>query len=355
MVKGDNPPFVIRRFMYCLFYYGISPREIRMDMALVAHVEANLEYLEDICNMFGDDDRHDETAQYLTGMKSSDLNVDRSSFISEIDDLDMSKLVSLLNRRKSIILQRLTVNFLEEFCGRMISEADFFIARTVDCPLRAAILRNNIRSWHLIDRHHVEQMDFMDWMGYVQAYQIIDIGHMAQSSAEFYGMNGWTFRGDQNAINQIVIGAVAYPVVAAYSDRGFLAWKLYEKNSLGNEIIHFLRDVLRPKVPNCSFAMTDHNVHEAGLILALNETFNGRHFQCISHSAELRPVVRGFANIKDWIREQEGESDKNPLELIEAAFELHCTTGARGHLANAHFEMYRINNSERRDRALLLG
>ena len=86
-----------------------------MDMALVAHVEANLEYLEDICNMFGDDDRHDETAQYLTGMKSSDLNVDRSSFISEIDDLDMSKLVSLLNRRKSIILQRLTVNFLEEF------------------------------------------------------------------------------------------------------------------------------------------------------------------------------------------------------------------------------------------------
>ena len=74
-----------------------------MDMALVAHVEANLEYLEDICNMFGDDDRHDETAQYLTGMKSSDLNVNRSSFISEIDDLDRSKLVSLLNRRKSII------------------------------------------------------------------------------------------------------------------------------------------------------------------------------------------------------------------------------------------------------------
>ena len=45
-------------------------------------------------------------------------------------------------------------------------------------------------------------------------------------------------------------------------------------------------------------------------------------------------------------RKNECVGTRNPLELIQEAFELHSTTGARGHVAYGHFELYRSNHMQ---------
>ena len=79
----------------------------------------------------------------------------------------------------------------------------------------------------------------------------------------------------------------------------------------------------------------------------LNRCFLGRYKYCAPYSPELKPVEKGFSNVKSYIRERDNDHywQSHPLELIEEAFEYYSIRAESGSVAENHFRIYYDNNN----------
>ena len=64
------------------------------------------------------------------------------------------------------------------------------------------------------------------------------------------------------------------------------------------------------------------------------------------HSPRLKPIERGFANVKRYIRALEWthQGETNPIGLIHEAFTHYSVHGAGSHAANEHWNTYEANH-----------
>ena len=85
--------------------------------------------------------------------------------------------------------------------------------------------------------------------------------------------------------------------------RGFLAWAIYKGTVSEREVDHFIRHVLAPKLPIHSFGILDNasNLRTTMVQESLQDVFRDLYLHCSPYSPELKPVERGFSNIKGWI------------------------------------------------------
>lgn len=281
------------------------------------------------------------------------LNIDESSrgkrssrMISEGSD-EQAFLASLLAENRSVRLRTLTYQFhhrfYEENLERMPSLSTVY----------REISRHNTRkrvSWKNIARNPQEQLEFLEDMAHVASSLGVDVDGMVQNGEDFLEKYGWSPSGEDCIRHQIILSGRTFAVLAAYCERGFIHWHIFEGTVSEREVIEFL-DSLAPRLDADSFGLFDNaaNLKTEAVRMRANEVFHGFYRYCPAYSPELKPIENGFSNIKRYIRERDNDPEwlNNPIGLIHAAFEYYKEGTATGlDAAYGHWNIYRENHSD---------
>ena len=73
-------------------------------------------------------------------------------------------------------------------------------------------------------------------------------------------------------------------------------------------------------------ARTHHTLNARDM---LENIFNGNYYYSPPYSPNLKPIEKGFKQVKEWIRDHENEALRNPVEYINRAFHLFSIQGER--------------------------
>lgn len=254
-------------------------------------------------------------------------------------------ITSLLNENHYTSLKTLITEFINLYYTNpedAPSYSTFYRAICNENFSRKVMERRNIN----ID--HEERFNFLENIKFLHPSMIIDIDETASSPEQFYEKYGWSKVGEKCIRTQITIGTRHFTVVAAYSDRGFLCWDIIEGSYNSDTFIRFLRDTVYPMIiPGQCIIVDNASVHHTAEAEAALEQYSyGMFLFSPRYSPDLKPIEKGFALVKRWLREHEIEALENPVNYINFAFELYSTTGERGHIAKNHWKDY-LNNHNR--------
>ena len=288
--------------------------------------------------------------------------VERITYVKEGDSSEHSKkrgrresipsgsaaeefLDQLLLDHSSIRMRTLTYQFhqrfYDEYCDSLPSLSIVY----------RVVRRGNTRkvvSWANKQKDPEEQLQYLDDVAHVPADLLVDVDGMVQTPHDFFERYGWSPPGDECYRTQITIGTRTFAVHAAYTELGFIHFHIFEGTVTEREVGLFLNS-LKEKLADDSYCLFDNaaNQRTESVRSIAEDIFNGRYMFCSPYSPELKPIERGFSNVKRYIRERD-ESDvwqNDPVGLIEAAFK-HYSVGEEGGLkAYEHFDLYRENHA----------
>jgi transposase len=175
---------------------------------------------------------------------------------------------------------------------------------------------------------------------------MVDIDETSNSPATFMAKYGWSPKGQECTVRQIAIGGKSYCTIAAVSPRGFIYWEIYEGTVDGAVFVSFLRNLRIFLMPD-QFGIVDNAAihHTEDAREALENCFvGGRYAFCAKYSPHLKPIERCFALVKNWVRERDEAAVRNPIQVINAAFDNYSVgkpgaSSVRGHWVG-YFNMY---------------
>jgi transposase len=286
-----------------------------------------------------------EINAFIDGNKKGEKNGE------EEDELQAGEqeayLKELVSRNRSIKMRNLTTEFqhrfFEENCEHLPSLS------TVSTLVHKSGLTRKKVTWFNRRQDPHEQLRYLDDMISIPAQCIVDIDGTVQNSEDFLSRYGWAMCGERCVRYEIVLNNITYAVMAAYTSKGFIYWEIYDTTVKGKDVAQFLRNLsMRPSIDTSSYLILDNAANQkSGEVLAvLNHSFRQRYTYCAPYSPELKPIERGFSNVKNYIRERDNsdESRDDPVGLINSAFFYYSAEGEGGSMALNHFRLYFANN-----------
>lgn len=265
--------------------------------------------------------------------------------------LDGSERDSLLDRIEASPSTRLTKlerEFAESFYGwQKIFDAPSYstVRRTL---IRAGLTRKVLTRVHTLQSQE-ERLQYFRDTAHVHISRWVDVDEMGLSRKEFFEKYGWAPEGEDAVKLQLKINGDYFTVIAAYTPYGFLCWEIIKndtndaekfENFLRNRFAHAVNAIQDPFL-----AIDNAAIHKTLAVLAaLEEVMEGKYRFSSPYSPQDKPVERGFANIKNYLREHEDEVSLDPEAWINKAFELYSIGGERGHEAWGHWARYRENH-----------
>lgn len=204
-------------------------------------------------------------------------------------------------------------------------------------------------NWRNIHQCPQEQLEYLARVAHIPAEYLIDVDGMVQTPKDFLTKYGWSPRGDVLRAVQIVIGDQAYAIHAAFSQRGFLEWKVFDTTVSEDEVVEFI-ETLRYRCqqnPNL-VALFDNasNQRTEAVRRVMESVFNGRYYYCAAYSPFLKPIENGFSLIKRYIKDHY-DPGRNPVDQINDAFLYYSDQpGQHGpEAAYRIFDLYRRNHA----------
>jgi len=184
-----------------------------------------------------------------------------------------------------------------------------------------------------IQQNPVERFNYLNKIKYIHPLNLIDVDETACSPDHFKEKYGWAPIGDKCMKMQIQIGNRHFTTVAAYSCSGFIKWKIFEHGYTHGDFIQFLNELQPLIVPGNCLIVDNAAVHKTvDALHTLNVVSGSMYVFSPVYSPDLKPIERGFANIKRWIRKRENSAMRDPIGYINRAFELYSVTGTRGYV-----------------------
>lgn len=204
----------------------------------------------------------------------------------------------------------------------------------------------------VLERRHILRNEELRlaYFGRIESFPpglLVDIDEMGARPENYFERHGWAPRGMDAVVTQLAIGGHTYNVLAAYTPGGFLTWKIFVDETVdAPKFIDWLHGELQPVLRHNAFCIIDNaRLHKTPASLAaLEAVFNGLYAFCAPYSPLDKPIEKGFANIKNFLREHEAEAVLNPMLWIRRAFDLYSIVGERGHVARGHFNPYFRNH-----------
>lgn len=255
-------------------------------------------------------------------------------------------LTLLLRTKKNIKLRFLTAKFRREFFA---DEQTLSVSTTFRTLKRIRESRKVITRRSIL-RDFAAQLAWMDFTGFLPSSDIVDMDGMVQNAQDFLSRYGWAPIGQECFLHQIRVGGKNFPVMAAYTEMGFLAWTVFDGTVTSREVEHFVRVVLARFINHSSFLILDNASNQStdAVHRTLERVFPGRWAHSPQYSPELKPIERGFSNVKRWVQDQETITRLRPVDLIDEAFRVHAVDGPRGGYGGSawgHFDLYRHNHA----------
>lgn len=285
---------------------------------------------------------------YISGLPESDdddENVPPHGIAAGSEQEDF--IVSLLRKNRSMRLRVVTAefhkHFHEQYEGRLPGMS------TVYKAIKHTGMTHKRVTWQNIHRNADEQIQYLDDIMSIHPDNLVDVDGMVQSKDDFFERYGWSYPGEACIRMQIVLRNKTYAVMAAYSTRGFLFYQIFEGTVKGTDVASFLNAFMHvTHLCNDVFMILDNasNQKTQDVRDVAERVFRGRYMYCSPYSPELKPIERGFSNVKNYIRErdQDVEWQSEPIKLIEAAFDYYSVSGLGGCQAHNHFQIYCDNH-----------
>ena len=150
----------------------------------------------------------------------------------------------------------------------------------------------------------------------------------------------------------MTIGGRRFSILAAYTTRGFLFWRIVEGPVTHEIIEEVFREQLEPLIVPGDFLMADNAaIHLAPTTLMEMERITTGRFKFVpTYSPCCSPVEKGFSLVWTYVRAREDRAARDPVGVINEAFQYYSTTGPKGYKARGHF-----NNYKRYHRRFLAG
>ena len=179
---------------------------------------------------------------------------------------------------------------------------------------------------HRLNRENIhkdfgEQVRYLEDVGFLSPSRIVDIDGIHFNPKDYLQKYGWSTIGEEAYIFQVIIRAKTYAVHAALTDRGFLAWDIFEKNVTRFDVIEFLMNKVLPKFPPDAILILDNaknqnnnDVHEV-----MMNSFGGAYRFVPKYSPELKPIERAFSMVRTIVRDHENDTNFSDIELINYA------------------------------------
>ena len=218
--------------------------------------------------------------------------------------------------------------------------------------INSHILANNTRKkteYHNIRADPVEQVQFLRNIA-VEDYRMLwDIDAMLHEDDDFRTDKGYAPKGHKVLVPQITIGGKSYPVYACYSVKGFVDWIVFPANSTmtEEEVGAFIKR-LKSKKEDGQVGLFDNAANQRTLYVRdiMRDTFNGLYYYCAAYSPWLKPIERGFSNVKRHIQSLDHvlKWKDDPEGLIEHAFHQYSKYGPWSSHAEGHFNLYKENS-----------
>ena len=306
-------------------------------------------------NLFLPDSVQLQTIEKLWGKLNKMLPEERSAYIEGHHTREKRLLIEgseelhyleeLLSVNRSVKMRVLTKRFHEEFFPEQCAQLP-----SLSSVYRAVRLHNSRKhvDWTHVKKNPIEQIEFLSRIAHVMACRLVDIDGMAQTPEDFYNKYGWAPKGEECHRPQISIGGQRYAVHAAFTELGFIqgGWRIFPNTVTDNEVREFVESI-KTSLPVDAFGLFDNasNQRTDYVRTAIEDVFDGRFLFCSPYSPELKPIERGFALVKQYIREREIDPTwaNDKIGLINAAFH-HYSVGQPGGLAAYNlFHVYRDN------------
>ena len=190
----------------------------------------------------------------------------------------------------------------------------------------------------MVTRYHRDadpEQEFEHYLkiGHINPSHLVDVDGMNQNPKGFHDTYRRRPRGDELILMQIVLddkiyGCYGDGCYGAYDLTGFVAWRIYEGNCSDAHVVDFLEYVAQC-VPDYSHLLLDNASNQKSKIVtdALLRLFPDRHTYVPGYSPRLKPIERGFSNVKRYIRKREHEGRVDPVALINEAFHYYSFAG----------------------------
>lgn len=250
-------------------------------------------------------------------------------------------LKEILSAHRTYSMHQLTQKFHEEF----------YPAYALNLPSLSTIYRAvcKFSTRKKVDLIHVyknpvQQIAFLGAIAHVASCRLVDIDGMVETDDDFFKKYGWSPRGEECRQAQLYIGGKRYAVHAAFTELGFIGWKIFPDTVTEIQVREFVESI-KNSLPPSAYGLLDNasNQRTDNVRMAIEDVFNGYFMYCSPYSPELKPIERGFSLVKGYIREREAEWGEDHVGLINAAFH-HYSVGQPGGLkAYNLFKVYREN------------
>ena len=109
---------------------------------------------------------------------------------------------------------------------------------------------------------------------------------------------------------------------------GFLGWEIFQGSYGAREFSYFLRNKLRPLlISGCIGLLDNSSTHQRiDALGSLDEVFQGLYEYVPGYSPHLKPIEKGFGNVKGRIRGNPFAA-QDPIGAINEAFNYYATDG----------------------------
>jgi hypothetical protein len=288
----------------------------------------------------------EECEDYVEGRRdyhgaSRQLLPDNSEALNYLEELlSVSRSVKM-----RVLTKQFHTEFFPEYCAHLPS---------VSTVYRAVRLHNSRKhvDWTHIKKNPIQQIEFLRAIAHISEELIVDIDGMVQTAEDFYNKYGWSPIGEECHRPQINIGGQRYAVHAAFTQLGFIHHAVFIQNVTDEEVREFVNS-LRDKLPANAFGLFDNasNQRTPNVRETIEEVFGGRYMYCSPYSPELKPIERGFALVKAYIRERDQllQYADNHMALINEAFTYYSIGNPGGLDVYNLFRVYKENHQEYND------
>jgi hypothetical protein len=190
-------------------------------------------------------------------------------------------------------------------------------------------------------RDMAEQDEYLQSLRHIPPDKIFDIDGICESPKDFRPKKGWCTVGTPVAYTQVVIGTTIVAAVAAYTPFGFVTWEYYHESVDGAHIADFIERKVKPFLSEDDFGIFDNAFNQRTELArdAMEDAFGGRYRYCPAYNPRLKPVKRGFSNVKGMIRENNIEAHGDPIGLINRCFHHFSFEGEGGSAGDVYISL----------------
>ena len=337
-MSGVHVPQVLREIIYNFrVLHGLEPEDIYEDIiADLSPPPMTLKRLKELCRMFDDEDRVEESLAYKNGDRSRSGSAGRPP---KLTDEAKGYLRGLVDANRTARLHALKNSMALEYYENLLDAPS---VTTIHVELlRMDLPRKKITRYHRDADPEAQFQHYLD-IGHIHPVRLCDIDGMTQNPKAFFDTHGRAPRGEECIRQQVVLNNVSYGIFGAYEYNGFSTWRIYEGSCSSEHVIDFLKCVTEVVHDECHLLLDNaSNQRSAAATKTLEQLYAGRYHYVPPYSPRLKPIERGFANVKRYIRAREythkGETD--PIGLINEAFHYYSFMGEGSFTGKHHLTL----------------